>query len=374
MKNKGVFMIFFILIFSLQPQGEMKMNLEVIGDIGANTKTELVKLENVKASEIEPFVSSRLTKFGSCQVNDPMNMLIITDYESKLKDIIAFVKKIDRMGTKEFLKLKTLSIPVNYILPSTILGALKSRLSPEGKIDANDELGIIIVTDVESKIQDVMQVVLMLDTPPRQVLLKGKIIEITKENALNLGINEFDIIKYINVYGEGSMYKTPSEEPSYTANVNFNIGLAISQIEQIEMKTGKNYSKEFSIIVMNNNPGKIPIGDDKYIVLTPHIGYKGYINFKIEIQQRIKETLNFYLEKTDYYKVFNEFETNVSLYNNDTLIISGVKTIGKEKVERGIPVIKNIPILGYLFKRETTIDMEKTLIILIYPEILPIGK
>lgn len=51
------------------------MNLEVIGDIGTNTKTELVKLENVKASEIEPFDSSRLTKYGSCQVNDPMNML-----------------------------------------------------------------------------------------------------------------------------------------------------------------------------------------------------------------------------------------------------------------------------------------------------------
>ncbi len=367
-------MIFFFLILSFQPQGEMKMNLEVIGDIGANTKTELVKLENVKASEIEPFVSSRLTKYGSCQVNDPMNMLIITDYEPKLKDIIDFVKKIDKMGTKEFLKLKTLSIPVNYILPSTILGALKSRLSPEGKIDANDELGIIIVTDVESKIQDVMQVILMLDTPPRQVFLKGKIIEITKEKAMNLGINEFDLIKGINVFAEGSISKSSSEEPSYTINGNAYIVFSISQLEQMEAKIGKDYSKEFSIIVLNNNPGKIPIGDDKYIVLTPHIGYKGYINFKIEIQRKIKETLNFYLEKNDYYRFFNEFETNVSLYNNDTLIISGVKTIGKEKVERGIPVIKNIPILGYLFKREAIIDTENTLIIVIYPEILPLGK
>lgn len=200
-------MVLFILLFSFQPQGEMKMNLEVIGDIGANTKTELVKLENVKASEIEPFVSSRLTKYGSVQVNDPMNMLIITDYEPKLKDIIDFVKKIDKMGTKEFLKLKTLSIPVNFILPSTILGALKSRLSPEGKIDSNDELGVIIVTDVESKIQDVMQVVLMLDTPPRQVLIRGKIIEITKENAMNLGIEFFDILNDINFFAAGSYEK-----------------------------------------------------------------------------------------------------------------------------------------------------------------------
>lgn len=122
---------------------------------------------------------------------------------------------------------------------------------------------------------------------------------------------------------------------------------------------------------MNNNPGKIPIGDNKYVVLIPHIGYKGYINFKIAIE-KVNESNNVF-DKTKIYS-FNEFETNVSLYNNDTLIISGVKTSGKEKVERGIPIIKNIPILGYLFKREVTIDIEKTLIILIYPEIVPFGK
>lgn len=209
----------------------------------------------------------------------------------------------------------------------------------------------------------------MFDTPPRKVLIRGKIIEITEENAMNFGIYLFDVLKSINVFAEGIYLK--DQDFNYSVKGIAKLSL---QLEQIESKTGKDYVKEFSIIVMNNNPGKIPIGDDKYVVLIPHIGYKDYINFKIEIQQKFKVDIYLYLENITNYKTFNEFETNVSLYNNETLIISGVKTIGKEKIQRGIPIIENIPLLGYLFKMEETIDKEKTLIIIISPEIMPLGK
>uniref|UniRef100_A0A7C4UC05 Type II/III secretion system secretin-like domain-containing protein n=1 Tax=candidate division WOR-3 bacterium TaxID=2052148 RepID=A0A7C4UC05_UNCW3 len=351
-----MFLLFFII--SYQPQGEMKMNLEVIGDIGANTKTELVKLENVKASEIEPFVSSRLTKYGSCQVNDPMNMLIITDYEPKLKDIIDFVKKIDKMGSKEFLKLKTLSIPVNYVLPSSIINALKSRLSPEGKIDSNDELGIIIVTDVESKIQDVMQVVLMLDTPPKQVLLRGKIIELSKRDAVKLGLDIFDVITSTAANAGIEYYKEYYDNIHLRGLGSARISLSelITKIEQKENMDLRNYIKEFSLIIINNNNGVIPLGENKYLFITPRIGYKGYINFYIGISGMT------------YYS--REFSTNVGIYNGDTLVISGVNTKGKEEIETGIPLLKSIPLLGYIFKRKTAADIEKTLLIIIQPEII----
>ena len=51
-------------------------------------KTEIVSLKNLTASEIEPFIKSRLSKFGAVQINDAANLLIITEREPKLKDLV----------------------------------------------------------------------------------------------------------------------------------------------------------------------------------------------------------------------------------------------------------------------------------------------
>ncbi len=379
-------MIYLItIILSVVPTGEMKMNLQVTGDYGANTKTVLLKLQNVKASEIEPFVRSRLTKFGSVQVNDPMNMLIITDYQPKLSDLVNFVKKIDKIGTKGFLRLKTEMIPVNYLTPSSLIEALRERLSPDGSIQANDELGVLIVTDVDSKIEDIGNVVSILDTPPRQVLLRGKIVEISEKKARELGLDIFQIISKFSLGASYREYFYQGKRTDLNVQGNFHLS-DLEQIEQNEKKGTERNGKEFSILLLNNHEGELSLNDNIYLNTIPHIGYKGDIQLDISIKRMYNqivekpETLekparkiypkNIYLSSP--YNIFygKDLSSTVRITDGDTLIISGLKTTERIKEESGIPILKSIPILGYLFKRETTRDVTKDLIVILYPEIV----
>jgi len=371
-----VYLITFIL--SVVPTGEMRMNLQVTGDYGANTKTVLLKLQNVKASEIEPFVRSRLTKFGSVQVNDPMNMLIITDYQPKLSDLVNFVKQIDEMGTKGFLRLKTETIPLNYLTPSSLIEALKERLSPDGSIQANDELGVLIVTDVDSKIEDISNVVSILDTPPKQVLLRGRIVEISEEKARKLGL---DIFQIISKFSMGVSYSEYFYHGKTDQRAQGNIFLSdLGEIEQNEKKRTARNGKEFSILLLNNHQGELSLNDKVYLNTVAHIGYKGDIQLDISIKRMYLQMIrapeekvypkNIYLYSPNNIFYSKDLSSTVRVANGDTLIISGLKTTERVKKESGIPILKSIPIPGYLFKRETTSDITKDLIVILYPKIV----
>lgn len=80
---------------------------------------------------MELFIRNRLTRYGTVQVNDALNALIITELEPKLSDLIRFIKELDKKGVREFLRLETETISLNYIDPISIDSILKTRLSPD---------------------------------------------------------------------------------------------------------------------------------------------------------------------------------------------------------------------------------------------------
>ena len=118
--------------------GQMKMNLEVKGeDYSIYAKTKIVELKNLRASEIEPFIRARLSQYGAVQINDALNMLIITDREPKL-------------------------------------------------------------TDVATKIEEAKRILSLIDIPPKQVMVEGQVIEMDDNYARSLGLDIFGIIKSLH--------------------------------------------------------------------------------------------------------------------------------------------------------------------------------
>jgi type IV pilus assembly protein PilQ len=63
-------------------------------------------------------------------------------------------------------------------------------------------------------------------------------------------------------------------------------------------------------------------------------------------------------------------ETNVILFDGQTTVIGGLNKENKSKNESGIPFLKNIPVLGYLFKGQSKQDTMEEVLIFITPHIL----
>jgi type IV pilus assembly protein PilQ len=62
--------------------------------------------------------------------------------------------------------------------------------------------------------------------------------------------------------------------------------------------------------------------------------------------------------------------TEVLIKDNGVVVIGGIYTIEKNNTTEGFPLLKQIPLLGWLFKREAKEDQRKDLLIFISPKII----
>jgi general secretion pathway protein D len=64
----------------------------------------------------------------------------------------------------------------------------------------------------------------------------------------------------------------------------------------------------------------------------------------------------------------------VKLKNNDTLVLGGLITDDKQLRVNGVPVLKEIPIIKYLFSSKEKITSKKELVFIITPHIIDLNK
>ena len=65
--------------------------------------------------------------------------------------------------------------------------------------------------------------------------------------------------------------------------------------------------------------------------------------------------------------------TNVVVSNGETVVIAGLTSNETRKVDEGIPFLKDIPLLGNLFKRSEKNVEKKDLIIFVTPHVIQSG-
>jgi type IV pilus assembly protein PilQ len=63
-------------------------------------------------------------------------------------------------------------------------------------------------------------------------------------------------------------------------------------------------------------------------------------------------------------------ENNVLLFNGETTVIGGLTKEKTQNSEDGVPALKDIPVLGWLFKNTSRADEKEDLLIFVTPHIL----
>ena len=65
-----------------------------------------------------------------------------------------------------------------------------------------------------------------------------------------------------------------------------------------------------------------------------------------------------------------QLQTTVHVKDGETLILGGVFEGDKEKLNSDVPFFSDIPLIGFLFKRNSDSDSEKELLIFVTPKII----
>ena len=359
-----VLLVFIISALPLHGEEKSKVKFQVEGvleDLSIYAKTKIIKLKNLRASEVEPFIRTRLSSYGAVQVNDITNEIIITDREPKLTDLVNLVKRLDEGGIKKFVHLETDVLYPRYVKPSKLLAVVEKNLSPEGSAFVDDELNAVIVTDVRSKIDRIREIMSILDRPAKQLWLEAKFVTIDKQYPKKIGINLNGLLHKLTVHG---MYiKEVIDERSHERRT---ISVALAPfwnvIEQA-VQSGKAEIKTLPrCVVLNENKVTLRY-QDVMLELTPHIGDTNCIlmDVKFGLMQQVES-------KSKY------ISTTLIAKEDTPFVVGGIDYTITSKNTAGIPILSWIPIIGYLFKREVATTTDAILLAIVTPRILEFGE
>jgi len=212
-------------------KGRLKLDVEVQDELGIDTVSQVVQLKNIQASEIEPFIQARLSRWGAVQVNDALNMVVITDKRAKLNDLTALVRQMDTPKLKDFLRLETVSIPLNYTSPETVKSLVSAQVSKEGRLIVDKAHNALVITDLKSKIESIRRIVAQLDVFSPQVQIDAVGVEISGDTLQKAGL-DLEALRTVQGSASGQISSNRSSTASEDITRNYDANGKLTDAHQ----------------------------------------------------------------------------------------------------------------------------------------------
>ena len=301
------------------------------------------------------------------------------------------------------------------IIIEILQGTIKSAF---GKIVYDKDTNSIVVTDLPEKIRDMQKLLEQLDVRPTQILISAKFISINTDNSntfgldwingLSIGANGADINKGIvfpfTVGKSGFEENIASETgPNSTGADIYTLGsLSFSQTA-LSLKLLKEYAngevlEEPSITTLDNKQATIGVTKEVYYVESSTVATTAATTVSNAVKSKesgITLTLvahatgkndDIVINATPSAKTFIKFtdlggtivpeienrtvEANMIIKDGMTGVMGGLKFKSTGETRRQLPILGQIPVLGWLFKKKATLHAEKELLIYISPKIV----
>jgi type IV pilus assembly protein PilQ len=103
--------------------------------------------------------------------------------------------------------------------------------------------------------------------------------------------------------------------------------------------------------------------------VTPHVTPDGSILMKVTVNRDSRGAFRSPVNQVPSIDT-REAQTKVLVKNGETLVIGGIYETEHQETTKGLPWLMKIPILGWLFKSEETLNTKKELLIFITPTVI----
>jgi type IV pilus assembly protein PilQ len=287
-------------------------------------------------------------------------------------------------------------IPMRFTTAAETGAAITPFLSQRGKLTAIGHTNAIVVVDTDDNLRQLKNLVSQIDVQTPQVSISCKIIEASTEAVQNMGIhwglvdakNNYSVNQFGNTFAgySGNIMNTVPTPPQHSITYGLlspdKFGVALEYLFQ-DSKT--EIVAQPQITTLNNKEASIFMGQQipvqtrdeagntitqmisagTQLTVTPYVSGDGKVMLTLSPS---KESY----ELTDNGPVINQqnAKTNVLVNNGETVVIAGLTSNEKKNNEAGIPYLKNIPIIGYLFKRSQKSNTKRDLVIFVTPHIV----
>ncbi|MCH6544458.1 MAG: type IV pilus secretin PilQ [Deltaproteobacteria bacterium] len=383
------------------------LNIVVTDDVNKKVTVRLVDIPWDQAMDI----LLQTNGLGKEQVGNVVRISTVQRLRSE-RDAI----KVAQDAEKALEPLHTDYLTVNYAKASEIVEKVKAAgvLTGRGRAIADDRSNLIFIRDIRRAVDEANDIVSRLDTRTPQVLIESNIIETTPSFARALGMN-FDIgglIKgdpdrtitaasraqaqdpFSNALGLpfsvlqarwGSLRNinavlTAAEEegnvrivsrPSVVTLNNVTSTIQSLRIVRIELPTGTTNIASGSGSAAGAAVATESVSIGIILSVTPQVSSDGFIlmNISVKSSSLAAETSGDSIPD----ELSREAISNVLVRDGDTVVIGGIMKDTREESESGVPYLKDIPVLGWLFKRIRLSQDFEELMVFITPRVIMAG-
>lgn len=279
---------------------------------------------------------------------------------------------------------------------SEITASVKSLMTERGKVDADERTNSLILQEVPENIDRVIDFIKELDRPARQIRISTQMLEIYNTNDIEFGVDW--------TFG-GSKEYHPNASPEHTVDqtltqngdrvtdkfVSYSMGalmhgwnvdavvsaivgeskgrvIAHPEITTIENKMAtiqmgqripiKQFDQSGNVVIEFEDVGTI-------LKVTPHITATNQI-----LMHLMPERSSLQPDPVGVIINISSAETNVIVNNGQTAVIGGLTSQVEVEAVTGIPILKDIPLIGALFRYTQTHYEDRDLVIFVTPTII----
>lgn len=291
-------------------------------------------------------------------------------------------------------------------------GGQKSKLS----IVANKETNSLIIVAQPEEFKEIKTLIRELDIVREQVLIEALIMEVNAENGWGFGIDWLlGYKKGNNLIGGGNYEGSVPGYKSFTTPFGNKMvlptsnGMNLGYISNTHILgfvllnasgSDKNYNilSTPQILTVDNQEAELNVGEEIPVPTNNRISENGTQFFSFEYKPvGVKLKITPHITKKeritlDLYQEINsvigettitssgtvipptlakrDIKTKVSVFDGKTIVVGGLISNNKSVEESGVPVLSDIPLLGWLFKRKTVSYKKRNLLVFITPHIV----
>jgi type IV pilus assembly protein PilQ len=331
-------------------------------------------------------------------------------------------KEVEKL--KATLEAVTVTLPVSYTKAADLQPKIKDLLSEGGKIQIDDRTNTIVMRDLQRNVDEARALIAKLDTATPQVLIEARIVEVDTSFSRELGVQwggswntagktKFGVsgiqdstgafLPGAPVTNTGlTPFSSTSPTPNFAVNLPAKFGLGAGggisfgilrdnlrldlSLSALEASNKGRVISSPKVITIDNKEATIEQGtqipystvsasgtNTQFIdatlslKVTPHITPDGGVIMKLEAKNDSQGDVGATGQPAINTK---KATTEVLVRDGETAVIGGILQISRKETEVGLPWLSKIPVLGYLFRNDTSQATNRELLIFITPKIL----
>jgi len=262
------------------------------------------------------------------------------------------------------------------------------------RIVPSEENNSLLIMATPSEFGVVETALKQLDVPPRQVLIEVTLAEIGLTDELRFGLQwQFGFDDNSVAFGKSN---SPSPEfPGFSWV--YSKGNTSAVLNALETYTDVKVVSSPRILVLNNQSATIQVGDEvpvptssaqstsdsnapiintiQYrntgviLTVTPRINDGGLVMLDVEQElSNVVETASSGIDAPTIQQ--RKITSSIAVQNGSTIALGGLIRNTVSKTNSGVPILKDIPLIGNLFKNSNFVERRTELVILLTPRII----